>query len=190
MSATKPFPGRPRGPLAPLLPLLLPLLLGACSDSDVKEVQDWMAQVKKETKVRVDPIAPPKTFIPFAYARTDATDPYNPEKLLAELARVAAKSVNPLKPDDTRRRELLETYPLDTMRMVGTLNKGGVMYGLVRIDATLHKVRPGQRIAQNFGVITAVGEEEIDLREVVQDAAGEWVERMSKLELQVQETGK
>jgi type IV pilus assembly protein PilP len=173
----------------PLL-LLAPLLLVACSDSDVKEVQDWMGQVQRETKVRVDPISPPKTFIPYAYVVTDAIDPYNPEKLLAELARASAASNNPLKPDPTRRRELLESYPLDTIAMVGTLRKGGVTYGLIKIDTTLHRVIANQRIAQNEGRIVAIGDEEIQIKEVVQDAGGEWVERMSKLELQVQETGK
>ncbi|MES2151685.1 MAG: pilus assembly protein PilP [Pseudomonadota bacterium] len=168
--------------LAPLLACAA--LLAGCGDSDVKEVKQWMADVKRDTKVAVTPLSEPKTFIPFAYAEKDQIDPFSPNKLLAVLAQAAAKSDNPLKPDMGRARELLESYPLDTMRMVGTLQKGGVNYALLQIDRAVYQVKPGQRIGQNFGVIVSMGENVINIKEVVQDAAGEWVERMSKLELQ------
>lgn len=163
---------------------LAALLLAGCSDSDVKEVQDWMAEVKKQTKVAVVPLAEPKTFIPFAYAAREETDPYSPNKLLAELARAAEKSNNPYRPDVERRKELLEGYPLDTFVMVGVLQKAGINYGLLQIDRAVHQVRVGQRLGQNYGLVTAVSESEINIKEVVQDAGGEWVERLSKLELQ------
>lgn len=164
---------------------MLAILLAACSDSDVKEVKDWMEQVRKETKPQVKPIDEPKTFIPFAYTARDAIDPYSPNKLLAELARAAAKSNNPFKPDMDRRKELLENYPLDNFTMVGVMQKGGINYALLRLDRAIHQVRVGQHIGQNFGLVTNVTEDAIHIKEVVQDAAGEWVERQSKLELQV-----
>ncbi|MDB5906132.1 MAG: pilus assembly protein PilP [Massilia sp.] len=163
---------------------LAAVLLAGCSDRDVKEVRDWMGQVKKDTKIRVVPLAEPKTFIPFAYTARDAVDPFSQNKLLAELARAAEKSDNPNKPDMTRRRELLETYPLDTFVMVGVLQKGGINYALLQLDRAVHQVKVGQRIGQNYGLVTGVTENTINIREVVQDAGGEWVERMSKLELQ------
>ena len=174
-----------------LAALLAGALLSGCSDSDVKEVNEWMAQVKRDTKVAVVPLSEPKQFIPFAYSAGTATDPYSPDKLLAELARAAAKSGNPFRPDTERRRELLESYPLDTILMVGVLQKAGVNHALLQIDRSVHQVRTGQRLGQNFGVVTGVSENAVNIKEVVQDAGGEWVERMSKLELQVsKETGK
>ncbi|WP_426175797.1 pilus assembly protein PilP [Massilia sp. TWR1-2-2] len=160
------------------------LLLAGCSASDVKEVQDWMAQVKKDTKVSVVPIAEPKTFIPFAYAAQDAIDPYSPNKLLAELARAAEKSDAKYQPDMDRRKELLESYPLDTFTMVGVIQKAGTTYALLQIDRAVHQVKAGQRIGQNYGLVTGVSEGAVNIKEVVQDAGGEWVERLSKLELQ------
>jgi type IV pilus assembly protein PilP len=166
------------------------LLLGAafalagCSDSDVKEVRSWMAQVKKETKVSVTPLSEPKTFIPYAYSLRDEIDPFNQNKLLAELARQAAKTDNRLKPDMERRKELLEAFPLDTMTMVGLVQKSGINYALVQIDRNVYQVKNGQRLGQNYGIVTAVSDTAINIKEVVQDAGGEWVERMSKLELQ------
>lgn len=159
-------------------------MLAGCSDGDVREVQRWMDETKKNTKVAVKPLAEPKTFIPFAYRAQDAADPFDANKLLAELARTDARSGNRFKPDMERRRELLETFPLDTMRMVGVLQKGGVNHALLQIDRSVYQVKAGQRLGQNFGVVTSVSEQAVNIREVVQDAAGEWVERMSKLELQ------
>jgi type IV pilus assembly protein PilP len=159
-------------------------LLAGCSDSDVVEINSWMADVQKNTKVNVTPLSEPKTFIPFAYGVREQTDPMDPNKLLAELARAAAGSSNPLTPDPNRRREFLESFPVDTMKMVGTINKAGVTYGLVQIDRNVYQVKAGMRLGQNFGKVMGVSEAAISLNEVVQDAGGEWVERMSKLELQ------
>lgn len=159
-------------------------LLTGCGDSDEAEINSWMAETRASTKVSVVPISEPKTFIPFAYGVRDDIDPYDPNKLLAELARSANAQPNPLKPDEGRRKEFLESFPLDSMVMVGTINKGGAAYGLLQIDRAVHQVRTGQRLGQNFGVVTGVAESAISVKETVQDAGGEWVERMTKLELQ------
>jgi type IV pilus assembly protein PilP len=173
-----------------VLAALLSTLLAGCGDSDVREVRDWMEQVKRDTHPAVKPLPEPKDFLPYAYGAREAVDPFNPNKLLGELARAAAISNNPNQPDLRRPRELLETYPLDTMQMVGTMEKGGTRYALLQVDRSLHQVKTGQRIGQNFGVVTHVGEDAVDIREVVQDAAGEWTGRMAKLELQTKENRK
>lgn len=160
------------------------LLLAGCGASDEAEVNSWMADVQKNTRVNVKPLAEPKTFIPFAYGVREEVDPFDPDKLLAELARAANATNNPLRPDLDRRREYLETFPTDTMKMVGTMNKAGVGYGLIQIERQVHQVKAGQRLGQNFGVVTGVAESAISIKETVQDAGGEWVERLSKLELQ------
>ena len=159
-------------------------LLVGCSEGDEAEVNSWMADVKKNTRVSVAPLAEPKTFIPFAYGAAEQTNPFDPNKLLAELARAAASNSNPLRPNQDRRREFLESFPVDAMKMVGTMNKGGVSYGLIQIDRNVYQVKAGQRLGQNFGQVSGVADAAISLKEVVQDAGGEWVERMSKLELQ------
>ena len=159
-------------------------LLAGCSDSDVAEINSWMADVKKDTKVSVMPLSEPKTFVPFAYGVREESDPFDPNKLLAELARSAATTDNLLRPDMNRRKEFLESFPVDTMKMVGTFNKGGVNWGLIQIDRAVYQVKAGQRLGQNFGRVTGVVESAISIKETVQDAGGEWVERDAKLELQ------
>jgi type IV pilus assembly protein PilP len=174
-----------------LAPLLASLLLAGCGDSDVKEVKDWMAQVRRDTHPLVKPLPAPKDFIPYAYSARELVDPFSPQKLQAGLDKGALATHNPLAPDVQRPKELLENFPLDTMRMVGALQKGGVNYGLLQIDKAVYQVRVGQHVGENFGLVTKVTDTEVDIREVVQDAGGEWVERMSKLELQdSKESGK
>ena len=160
------------------------VLLSGCSDSDVAEVNEWMKTTEANTKVTVEPIVEPKTFIPFTYSVREELDPFNPDKLLAELARQAATDDNAFKPDTTRRKEFLETFPLDSMTMVGTMNKAGTNWGLIMIDRSVYQVKAGQRLGQNFGLVTGVADAAITVKETVQDAGGEWVERITKLELQ------
>lgn len=168
-----------------IIGLFLPLLtLTACSNNGVSEVQEWMDQVKKETRVVVPKISAPKVYLPFAYAGKNNVDPFNPAKLLVVLARIKAESSNGLKPDMERRREVLEAYPLDTLKMVGFIEKPNLRYALIQVDKTIFQAKIGNYIGQDFGMITKVTETEIEIKEIVQDAAGEWTERQAKLELQ------
>jgi type IV pilus assembly protein PilP len=162
--------------------LVLPALLAGCGDRDEQEVRQWMKEVDASTRVAVKPLREPKTFVPFAYASAGGADPFNPNKLLTD--RAAARPGTGVAPDTTRRKEPLEGYPLDTMRMVGMLQKGRAISALLQIDQSVHQVRAGQRLGQNYGVVTSVTENAVTVKETVQDAGGEWVERTSKLELQ------
>jgi type IV pilus assembly protein PilP len=167
------------------------LLLAGCGDGDVKEVRDWMEQVKRETTPAVKPLPEPKEFVPYAYNPDGAIEPFSPEKLSGAMSSISPASANPLQPDDKRPREALESYPLDMMRMVGTLQKGGASYALIQIDASIHQVRAGQRIGQNHGLITRITDSAIDIKETVQDATGDWVARNATIELaERKESGK
>ena len=160
------------------------VVLAGCGDSDEQEVRQWMDEVRSQTRVVVPKIAEPKTFIPSAYNVRDELDPYNPAKLSAALAKLQAKSSSGIKPDLERRKEPLEAYPLDSIRMVGTLERPNLMYALLQAEHTVFHVKVGNYIGQNFGMITRIAENEVELKEIVRDAAGEWVERKAKLELQ------
>ena len=164
-------------------------LLAGCSQE--AEVKEWMAQTKQQTKVVIPKIAEPKTFVPFTYGRKDSVDPFNSAKLSAAIAKMRAQSGKGIRPDMERRREILEQYPLDTLKMVGILQKPGMTYAILQVDKAVFQVKVGNYIGQNFGMITHITEEGVDLKEIVQDAAGEWVERKARLELQESsQTGK
>lgn len=158
--------------------------LSGCGDGGVQEVKEWMDEVRRQTPVSVQKIAEPKTFTPFAYGGKDEADPFSPVKLSVVLAKMQANSSNPIKPDLDRRKETLENYPLDVIRMVGTLQKPGMSYAILQVDQSVFQVKAGNYIGQNFGMITRITDAEVELKEIVRDAAGEWVERKAKLELQ------
>jgi len=164
--------------------LALGALLSGCGSSDEQEVRAWMKQVDAQAQVAVPALAEPKNFIPFVYAQGDALDPFNPNKLLAELARTAAREGKGLKPDLERRKEFLESFPLDTMKMVGTLQQRGIYHAVLQIDRSVHQVVVGQHLGQNFGLVTSINDNSVRIKEIVQDAAGDWVERIATLELQ------
>ena len=158
--------------------------LFGCGDAGEQEVKQWMAETRGKARVVVPKLAEPKKFTPFVYAVKNELDPYNPQKLSAALAKLQTNSNSGIKPDFDRRREALESFPLDTIVMVGTLQKPGLNYALLRADKTLFRAKAGNYVGQNFGMITKVTESEVELKEIVRDAAGEWVERKAKLELQ------
>ncbi len=163
------------------LALLAATLLGACSDEQ-QEVRAWMEDQRKHTPTIKDKIAPPKSFEPFRYEALDQSDPFSQTRLSARGGMVAPAST--ITPDLKRRREALEEYPLDAIRMVGHMSNGRSSFALLQVDSMVYQARVGNYAGQNFGLITRVTDTEIKLKELVQDAAGDWVERESALRLQ------
>jgi type IV pilus assembly protein PilP len=165
-----------------ILPLLT-LGLSACG-GEQDELQGWMEQQRREVKPNVTPLTAPKTFDPQPYLALSQVDPFSTQKLTVAL-RQEARQVNPLlASENNRRKEPLEAFPLDSMSMVGSFMKEGRPYALLKVDKLLYQVKQGDYIGQNYGKITKISETGLELREVVQDAAGEWTERPGALQLQ------
>ncbi len=162
-------------------------LLAGCAGDGQEELREWMAQLRATTRPRALQITEPKQFVPANYVAEGGVDPFNPQKLTQALRRESSQSVSNVSliaPEMARRKEPLEAYPLDSMKMVGSLNKEGLPTALISVDKLLYQVRVGNHLGQNYGRITAITETSIELREIVQDASGDWIERMAKLELQ------
>ena len=165
--------------------LLAVLALAACS-GEQEELQQWMDQQKREVKPNVQPLSPPKKFIPQPYAMSDGVEPFSPQKLTVALKQESRQPNSVIAAEYNRRKEPLEAFPLDSMTMVGSVVKEGKPYALLRVDNLLYQVKLGDYIGQNYGKITKITETDVALREIVQDAAGEWIERPSALQLQEQ----
>ena len=165
--------------------LLGAFVLSGCAGDPNQEVKQWMDEQAKTMKGKVDPLPLVKPYVPFAYNAFDLPDPFKPRKI--EPARGTSK----LAPDLNRRKEPLEAYPIESLRMVGTLQQQNTIYALVRTnDKNVYQVRTGNYLGQNFGIITGISEGEIRLRELVQDSSGDWTERQSRLLLDDQEQKK
>lgn len=162
--------------------LALPMVLTACS-SEMGELQEWMEQQRREVRPSIKPLVPPTKFLPEAYIAEPLVEPFSTEKLSVAVRQDAGKTSALLKAETARRREPLEAYPLDSMRMVGSITRQGRRYALLRVVDLLHQVKVGDYMGENFGRVTQITETEVSLREVVQDAAGEWVERVNTLTL-------
>jgi type IV pilus assembly protein PilP len=165
--------------------LLLPLVLAGCGASSEQEVQAWMDQTKAATRPSIPKLKEPKDFIPFSYDKKDQLDPFNQVKLQTALAKMNPGNGHGVKPDLDRRREALEAVPLDIIKMVGTITQGGIRYALVEVDnRAVNQVKIGNYIGQNYGKITKIDDESIEIKEIYLDAGGDWAERVQKLELQ------
>ena len=159
------------------------LLLSACGSEDV-ELGEWMEQQRREVKPNVSPLSAPKKFTPQAYVAVASVEPFSTQKLTVALKQEAQQPNSLLSGEVNRRKEPLEAYPLDSMSMVGSVSRGGRPYALLRVNSLLYQVKTGDYLGQNYGRITKISESDVALREIVQDAAGEWIERPSALQLQ------
>lgn len=159
------------------------MMLSACG-AEQEELQAWMDQQRREVRPSIAPLSPPKRFDPQPYEQARAVEPFSSQKLAVALKQEARQPNSLLAGEMNRRKEPLEAYPLDSMSMVGSVSKQGRQFALLRVDNLLYQVKVGDYLGQNYGKITKISETEVGVREVVQDAAGEWIERPSALQLQ------
>ena len=166
--------------------VVIALFLSACGSSN-EELQAWMAEKRSQTRPKVVPFSEPTKFSPQAYTQDGSLEPFSSQKLAQAFKRDSGQSTAGtalVAPELARRKEPLEASPLDSVAMVGSLIKAGQPVALVRVDNLLYQVRVGNYLGQNYGRITKVTETGLSLREIVQDAAGEWIERTATLQLQ------
>lgn len=158
-------------------------LLSACSPN-MDELAQWTENERRAARPSVKPLEPPSTFEPQAYEAMDDVEPFSPQKLSVATKQEAAQPNSMLAAEMNRRREPLEAYPLDSMVMVGSMARKDGRYALLMVDNLLHHVKRGDYLGQNFGRVIKIEETQLTLREIVQDAANEWVERITTLQLQ------
>jgi type IV pilus assembly protein PilP len=166
-------------PLAALALMALAVGLAGCSGR-MDDLHAYIDQVKARPGGRIEPLpeirpAPSHTY---AAARDGLRSPFTPD------TPISAGPGGVDAPDSDRVREFLEQFPLDTMRMVGTLDMGERPFALVQTsDGLVHRVRPGNYLGQNYGRIVSISEAEIQLTEIVADGLGGYIERPAALAL-------
>ncbi len=163
--------------------LLAALLgLGGC-DANNQELRVWMEQVRKTTPPTAQKVVEPRHFEPFRYDDAALPDPFSLAKMNAMMERAGIVK-DGLAPDPRRPREVLESFGLDQVKLVGHLRRADKETALVQVEKLVYQVRVGNHIGQDFGRVTRITENEVTLKELVQDASGAWVERETALQLQ------
>jgi type IV pilus assembly protein PilP len=161
--------------------VILLALLSGCGGEEASDLKQFVRESGEGLRGRVEPIPEVRQFEPFAYDAFDLPDPFQPHTQVAD----ARGGGGGPQPDVNRRKEALEAFPLETLKMVGTLEQRKVRYALIKTpDNSLYRVRSGNYLGQNFGVITSISEASVTLKEVIQDSSsGSWTERTSSLQL-------
>jgi type IV pilus assembly protein PilP len=163
---------------------LASIALVACSGGDNEDLRQWMDGVSKDIKATIPPLPQVKPYEPEAYDAGNLLDPFKASKIGSEQKKSGGGG---LQPDMNRPREPLESYPLESLKYVGVMTRKKNSFAIIQVDGSLYQVRVGNYMGQNFGVITKISESEVTLKELIQDSAGDWVEKESTLMLQGQE---
>jgi type IV pilus assembly protein PilP len=158
-------------------------VLGGCS-SKHQDIQQWMSQQRQITTPRVTPIAKPVPFVPVAYTQSAIPDPFEIDRLTRVLKAENPGSDALLQAELNRRKEPLEAVPRDAMNMIGSIDKHGQQVALVKANNLIYQIRVGNYLGQDYGKVTQITENTIELREIIQNSTGEWVERKAAMQLQ------
>jgi len=167
-----------------LVLLSLTLLLSGCGgNGQFDDLRAQMAAIKNRPKGRIEPPPEFKVYKAFTYSASSLRSPFEPPTDV-ELTPMPQKRSN-VKPDLNRPKEVLEQYGIDSLVMVGTLERaGGTLYALVRDpDNGLHRVKIGNHMGRNFGKIVSITPTKIEVIEIVSDGQDGWVERPRTLVL-------
>lgn len=160
---------------------LASVLLAGCGGEEFKDLHDFVKNAGADMRGKIEPPPEVKPYEPFPYNNEkNLSDPFKPRKLESHPGDV--KGIN--QPDTDRPKEALEEFPLESLKMVGYLYQDKVGYAVIRApDSKLHRVKAGNHIGLNFGLIKEVNDTGLIVKEMVQDSAGDWTERISSLQL-------
>ena len=158
----------------------LSLCLVACGGNEADDLDKFMADAARDMRAKVDPLPEVKPYVPIEYnADGQLNDPFKARK--AQSTTAAG-----VQPDFNRPKEPLEAYPLESLQYVGSLSKNNLQYALIKTpDNSIQQVSIGNYMGQNFGIVTEITENEVVLKEIVQDElSGNWAEQTSSVGLQ------
>lgn len=169
-------------------------LLSACTGGDHDDLKRWMAESTKDFRGNVPKLPEVKPYEPVPYQAEGALDPFKPGKIEPESRqRQLSGKASTFQPDfDARelRNSLLEKYPLESLKMIGYMNVNHRPMAIIQVEDKVKQIKVGDYMGLDFGLVTQITESEVQLRELVQDSAGDWSERKSSLHLQSKEGSK
>lgn len=157
----------------------LSLLLGGCGGDRFEDLERFMESAGQGGSSKIEPLPPVRQVETFEYRQGDLTDPFMPRNLRP------VGGHGGLQPDLSRPPQPLEEFPLDALRLVGSITRPGKpLRALVKDPKdTVYTVKVGDHIGQNYGVVTKITSDRVEIRELVQDSAGEWLESPAMMTL-------
>ena len=162
-----------------VLTLGLAAMLGGCTRG-MSDLRSWVAQEKARKGAPIPPLPVIKTFETFKYDDQDRRDPFSPSTAETQPADGGSGP----RPDADRARQPLELFALDSLKMVGTVGVGANLEVLIKDPGgVIHRVRSGEYMGQNYGHVTAISDDHIDLVELVSNGSGGWMERPASIAL-------
>jgi type IV pilus assembly protein PilP len=164
--------------------VLFSSVLISCSNDDFSDLHQYVSEVKARPKGTIQPLPEMKTVEPFVFKPEGLRDPFKALISSEESEEAQISTGNGIKPDTTRRKEELEAFSLDGLRMVGTVVMKGNLWGLVKAsDRTIYRVQVGNYMGKNYGKIIRILTDKIELMEIVPDTPGTWREQQTSLAL-------
>ncbi len=158
--------------------------LAGCANDDVSDLRQFVQQVKGRPKVAIPPLPEIKIVEPYIFNPSGLRDPFRAIERVEEKTPVKGIVGVGLHPDVSRRKEELEAYSLDTLRMVGTLTMANGLWALIKAsDGTIHRVQKGHHMGRNYGEIIRIIDNRIELMEIVPDTPGAWREQLASIAL-------
>lgn len=159
------------------------VLLAGCGGDGLDDVREFVRTAHSDKKPKVEALPELKVQETFAYNRAALPDPFTAYNLKPQLAQGEGGGLGP-RPDPNRRKEPLEDYPLEALKMVGTLERGKQIWAVVQAaDGTVYRVKTGDHLGQNFGMVTKITEDKVSIIELIQGNLGDWTEREASLAL-------
>ena len=161
---------------------LVSVLLVGCSDAPDNDLRAWMSDIRRQSHPVPVEVPPGPVLEEFHYQASGRLDPFDITKISASL--IADPNIAGLQPDTRRLREPLESFPLDSLRLVGSIRRQGQVVALVEAEKIIHQVHLGSHLGPDMGKVIAISEGAIEIEEVVQVVGKTWAKRRARLVLQ------
>ena len=160
------------------------LLLSGCGNDNFSDLKQYIASVKAEPKGAIAPLPEINVVESFAFNPEGLRDPFKPLVPPEQDDSTEQATGSGIKPDTSRHKEELEAFPLEVLKMVGTVTMKAKLWGLVKADdGTIHRVQVGNYMGKNYGKIISISSDKIELMEIVPDKPGAWREQQTSLGL-------
>jgi type IV pilus assembly protein PilP len=185
-SMNKTFPEKEAntaGPMRLMIAIAACAVLVSCASSDHSDLKAYVDSVIARQKPKIEPLPEFKPYPIYVYEAGELRDPFQESAFVEQQVEVAIEGSG-IRPPERDTREPLEEYPLDVLRMVGTLEQSATMWALIKDgEGSIHRVKTGNYMGKNYGKILSINEHKVEILEIVPNGLGAYIERPATIAL-------